>query len=49
MGKRTAYSAAFKAETLRRLNEDAMTVTALARELGVALTTIRHWIKQSHG
>lgn len=41
MSKRTAHSEAFKAETLHRLNEDGMTITALARELGVDVTTIR--------
>ena len=49
MSKRTVYSEAFKAETLRRLNEDGMTITALARELGVDVTTIRYWRKQSPG
>ena len=47
MGRQSPYANAFKADALRRLREDGITVAALARELSVDVTTIRHWKKEA--
>lgn len=43
MAKKPAYSSAFKAEALRRLDEDGISFATLARELSVDETTLRKW------
>jgi transposase-like protein len=47
MAKHSVYSDEFRAEALRRLAEDGIPITTLARELAVDVTTLRKWRKQA--
>lgn len=48
MAPHSPYSDAFRAEALRRLAEDGISIAALAHELAVDVTTLRKWRKQAH-
>jgi len=48
MGKTKApYPAEFKGEAVRPVKSSGKPVVQIARELGVSLESLRHWIKQS--
>ena len=47
LGKsRPPYSAEFKAEAVRLAREPGNTLTGVAKDLGIALESLRHWIRQ---
>ena len=43
MTRRKRYSAEFKREALRRANEDGVTDTLVAQELGLSTRQLRRW------
>jgi len=51
MTRRKRYSAEFKREALRRANEDGITDTLVAEELGFSTRQLRRWRDEanSHG
>ena len=51
MTRRKRYSAEFKREALRRANEDGVTDTLVAQELGFSTRQLRRWRDESkkHG
>jgi transposase len=44
---RPPYSAEFKAEAIRLAREPGNTLTVVAKNLGIALESLRHWIRQA--
>jgi transposase len=51
MGQRQRFTAEFKREAVRQLNESGKPIAALARELGVARAKLYEWAEQAkkHG
>jgi len=43
MTRRKRYSAVFKREVLRRANEEGVTYTLVAEELGISARQLRRW------
>ena len=44
---RPPYSPEFKAEAIRLAREPGNTLTGVAKDLGIALESLRHWIRQA--
>lgn len=45
--KRPSYSLEFKQEAVRLVNEEDMTYTQVAKDLGICKSTIRAWCKKT--
>jgi transposase len=49
MGRRRnpTYSPEFRSEAIRRVRNSSDSIAAIARDLGIAEWTLRHWLKAS--
>lgn len=45
-GWRQPYAAEFRTEAVRLVRESGKTVSAVARDLGVSIESLRQWVKQ---
>jgi transposase len=46
-GKRRTFSAEYKAEAVRRVDDSGKSIGVIARELGLGETALRRWVQQA--
>ncbi len=50
MTKKTGtYSAAFKAETVKKITDNNVNVSVIVKQLGIAMRTLSNWQNKAYG